>query len=319
MQCNNDFSGQYFKKNRLHLEVILSSWTGVGLGLMSVLQFWCLTSGGWTLGLQLMAGSLGGLCVLASLLLRPASVYHPQRHAILHMRQYMRQVLGKTRARSRSSTDLRSKLRHRSVRAVLAAASLSSVGLLCPLVTGASLGRETGMTETQLVMLQVSLGLGQTVGSYLAGRLCLLRRSRAAPISVIILSGLGLLLCHALTSVPVSLVLSSVLAGCVGVSLRILLYRHARYDTDLTDLSSILHGQVSVCQHGLPPALRAVSAHPGLHYPIGRHQAQPRPPRLWPRLSAGGLGSGHTNSAGSKQEKSQEMLINSQSSELITF
>ena len=242
------FAGQYFKKNRLHLEVILSSWTGVGLGLMSVLQFWCLSSGGWTLGLQVMAGSLGGLCVLTSLLLRPASVYHPQRHAILHMRQYMRQILGKTRTKSRAATDLRSKLRHRSVRAVLAAASVSSIGLLCPLVTGASIGREAGMTEGQLVMLQVSLGLGQALGSYLAGRVCMYRRSRALPTSVITLSGLGLLLTQALASAPVSLVLSSVLAGCVNVSLRVLLYRHARYCHNLLPFLSSLFLSLSRSQ-----------------------------------------------------------------------
>ena len=197
---------------------------------MSVLQSWLLSSGGWTLGLQVTAGSVGGLCVLTSLLLRPASVYHPQRHAILHMRQYMRQILGKTRVKSRASADLRSKLRHRSVRAVLAAASVCSIGLLCPLITGASLGREDGMTEGQLVMLQVSLGLGHSLGSYLAGRLAISHRSRFLPASVITLSGLGLLLTQALASGPVSLVLSSVLAGCVGVSLRVLLYRHARYE-----------------------------------------------------------------------------------------
>ena len=196
---------------------------------MSILQFWCLSGGGWTLGLQVMAGSLGVLCVLTSFLLRPASVYHPQRHAILHMRQYMRQILGKTRTKSRAHTDLRSKLRHRSVRAVLAAASVSSIGLLCPLVTGASLGREAGMSEGQLVMLQVSLGLGQGLGSCLAGAVLSYRRSRTLPTSVITLSGLGLLLTQALTSGLVSLVLSSVLAGCVNVSLRVLLYRHARY------------------------------------------------------------------------------------------
>ena len=156
----------------------------------------------------------------------------------------MRQILGKPRTKTRASTNLRSKLRHRSVQAVLAAASVSSIGLLCPLVTGASLGREDGMTEAQLVMLQVSLGLGHSLGSYLVGRVCMYRRSRALPTSVITLSGLGLLLTQALTSAPVSLVLSSVLAGCVNVSLRVLLYRHARYDQLLTTHSlSILHSR----------------------------------------------------------------------------
>ena len=300
----------------------MSSWTGVGLGLMSVLQFWCLSSGGWTLGLQVMAGSLGGLCVLTSLLLRPASVYHPQRHAILHMRQYMRQILGKTRTKSRAATDLRSKLRHRSVRAVLAAASVSSIGLLCPLVTGASIGREAGMTEGQLVMLQVSLGLGQALGSYLAGRVCMYRRSRALPTSVITLSGLGLLLTQALASTPVSLVLSSVLAGCVNVSLRVLLYRHARYCHNFTPLPLIslpLSFQISVCQHGLAPDAGPVSAHPGLRPRVGLHQPRPRAPRLRPLVSGSGRGAGSLRPAGLKQEKIQEMLIKSPSSELITF
>ena len=219
---------QYFRRRRLHLEILLHSWAGPGLSLGSLLLSLSLQLAGWRLGLQIISASVS-LCIIPALLYRPASVYHPQRNAILHMRQYMRQILGKTRTKSRAATDLRSKLRHRSVRAVLAAASVSSIGLLCPLVTGASTGREAGMTEGQLVMLQVSLGLGQGLGSYLAGRVCMYRRSRALPTSVITLSGLGLLLTQALTSAPVSLVLSSVLAGCVNVSLRVLLYRHARY------------------------------------------------------------------------------------------
>ena len=288
----------------------MSSWTGVGLAIMSILQFWCLSGGGWTLGLQVMAGSLGGLCVLTSFLLRPASVYHPQRHAILHMRQYMRQILGKTRTKSRAHTDLRSKLRHRSVRAVLAAASVSSIGLLCPLVTGASHGREAGMSEGQLVMLQVGLGLGQGLGSCLAGAVSSYRRSRTLPTSVITLSGLGLLLTQALTSGPVSLVLCSVLAGCVNVSLRVLLYRHARYGHLVTNLLSsdpIFRLQISVCQHGLAPDAGPVSAHPGLRPRVDLHPPQPRAPRLWPRLSGSGRGAGSLRSAGLKQEKIQEL------------
>lgn len=46
---------------------------------------------GWRLGLQAVAGSMA-LSFFMGLLYRPASLYHPQRRAILHLKNQRKKV-----------------------------------------------------------------------------------------------------------------------------------------------------------------------------------------------------------------------------------
>ena len=232
--------GQYFKKRRLHLEVVLNSWTGLSLSLASVVQHWALRWGGWRLGLQVVAAA-ASLGVLTSLLLRPASVYHPQRHAILHMRQYMRQVLGpnKLKPGARPLADTLARLRSRSVRVLAAAGALGAVCLLAPLLCGATIARaDSGEAESRVLGLQLGLGLAFSVGSYTAGRVCLVpasTRARLPCVVAVVCCGLGLVTSQTLASPWPRLLLGAALAGAATSSFRVFLYRSARWVTMSTD------------------------------------------------------------------------------------
>lgn len=264
--------GQYFKKRRLHLEVIMTSSYGMGVSVMSLVQQLCFQAGGWRLGLQMMSG-LFTLTILTSLLLRPASVYHPQRHAILHMRQYMRQILGKSqRPQARSLRDTVARLvSNRSVRVVLVSGGLSSLCLLTPLLYGhtqwslqsqavihnVSVAEEppsppvlavvesSPMTRSDVrgTLLQLLLGLSFSVGSYSAGRLCLSRHSRQTVICVTItlVSSIMLTLAQTISTLLLKLSLSSLLAGALVSCSRVYLYKHARshYASVLSLLSCV--------------------------------------------------------------------------------
>ena len=234
--------GQYFKKRRLHLEIIINSSTGVGVSLMSLVQLLCLHTGGWRLGLQILSGVFS-LCILTSLLLRPASVYHPQRRAILHMRQYMRAVLGKTQRRGerRSMRDLVTRLRHRSVRVVMISGCLSSVCLLTPVLIGSSLAE---LSHHQTLLLQLSLGCSYALGSYCSGRLCLYRHSslsvRSICVTITLVSALLMLLVQTISTISLQLILCSLLAGVVTCCSKVFLYKSARSVESIFILFTIL-------------------------------------------------------------------------------
>ena len=223
--------GQYFRRRRLHLEVISHSWAGPALSLGSLLLTASLGEAGWTLGLQLVALAVS-LCIIFSLLYRPASVYHPQRDAILHLRKYMRQFLGKSRYKHKSVLDLLGRLKDRTVRLVLVCGLLSSVCLHTPLLVGVSQARQEGdLSQTQLSLLQVLLGLLYGLGSYCSGRICMRGRGRRSCALVILSGGLGLLVVQALSSfIPLTLTISALLAGVISCANTVFLYRSVRSD-----------------------------------------------------------------------------------------
>ncbi|UYV61155.1 hypothetical protein LAZ67_1003610 [Cordylochernes scorpioides] len=81
---------------------------------------------GWRLGLHALAGLLFGLFLLAALY-RPASIYHPQRRAILHLKHQRRR-----NKRDKPPYCDFSGLRSRSVQVVALSASLASFGIYSP-------------------------------------------------------------------------------------------------------------------------------------------------------------------------------------------
>ena len=224
--------GQYFRRRRLHLEVITHSWAGPSLSLASGLVSCCLQGAGWTLGLQIVALSVS-LCIICSLLYRPASVYHPQRDAILHLRKYMRQFLGKSRYKHKTVLDVLVKLKDRTVRLILVCGLLSSVCLHTPILVGVSQARQAAqLSQTQLSLLQVLLGLAYGLGSYCSGQVCMRGRGRRVCALLILSGGLGLLVVQCLSSIlPLTLLISSLLAGIISCANTVFLYRSARCQT----------------------------------------------------------------------------------------
>lgn len=77
--------GQYFKKRRELVEMALLSGTGLGIGLMPPFLSFCIRARSWRVGFQSLA-LVTFVTFLVAVLYRQASLYHPQRRAILHLK-----------------------------------------------------------------------------------------------------------------------------------------------------------------------------------------------------------------------------------------
>ena len=89
--CSLIMIGQYFKRKRAIVEMITMSSTGLGLVISPTLQRLLIGRFGWRFGLQIFAAIMSSIFVL-SVLYRPASLYHPQRRAILHLKNQRKKI-----------------------------------------------------------------------------------------------------------------------------------------------------------------------------------------------------------------------------------
>ncbi|XP_023331483.1 monocarboxylate transporter 9 [Eurytemora carolleeae] len=160
--------GQYFKSRRLLVEVFVSCGSGLGVIIFSLLYKESIRFLGWRLGLQ----SLQGLFLVSfflGLFYRSASLYHPQRDAISHIKHQKEKVKSKSFNKEKSE---RKKMRlinlslilEPNIRIYLASMTLSAGGIYTPVfIMPLHLTGEGEMEHFPL--LGVWLGLSMLVGS----------------------------------------------------------------------------------------------------------------------------------------------------------
>ncbi|KYN12508.1 Monocarboxylate transporter 14 [Trachymyrmex cornetzi] len=190
--------GNYFRKRREFVEMVVQAGTGVGIVLFSVVYKEALGKLGWRPGLQSVTGALS-LAFFLGLIYRSASLYHPQRRAILHLKNQRSKVKEKkssTKIPRQPLVDL-SPLGSRPVRMLMLAAGAAGFGLYTPAfyITGivipgvivrvivairiarsfrrslnekhhfqALQGYQDGLEASALVLLQTFLGLAAALG-----------------------------------------------------------------------------------------------------------------------------------------------------------
>ncbi|GBP85468.1 Monocarboxylate transporter 8 [Eumeta japonica] len=154
--------GAYFRRRRQFVELVAHAGGGVGIALFSVAYKEAVGKLGWRLGLQAITGVLM-LAFFLSAVYRSASLYHPQRRAILHLKNQRRKVKEKKGFKRPPLVDL-SPLRSRPARVLLAAAGLSAFGLYTPVFFLALQGYREGLEESALVLLQTFLGFAAVLG-----------------------------------------------------------------------------------------------------------------------------------------------------------
>lgn len=123
------------------------------------------------------------LSFILGLFYRSASLYHPQRRAILHLKSIKRKIKEKNKSQEDRQPffDI-SCLRSVTFRIILVSAGVSSFGLYTPLIYLVSLtGTERG-GHTEGAELLVWVGVSWVVGCLLWGSLCL-HRSRECHVS----------------------------------------------------------------------------------------------------------------------------------------
>merc|ERR1712051_453537 len=84
-------------RKRELVEIILVSGSGLGIATMSVFIRMAISSIGWRLGLQAVTGVVF-ITFLLGTFYRSASLYHPQRRAILHLKSQKRKIKNKDKA-----------------------------------------------------------------------------------------------------------------------------------------------------------------------------------------------------------------------------
>ncbi|XP_049272829.1 monocarboxylate transporter 10 isoform X2 [Rhipicephalus sanguineus] len=159
--------GQYFKKRRELVELLLAAGTGLGVAVVPIFIVECIRVVGWRLGLQALTGIVLVLFVLG-VFYRPASLYHPQRRAILHLKSMQRRSKAKDRGSQASERPPfidYAVLRSRTVQILVAGTALAAFGVTTPLVLLMHLGEQEGLERSSLLLLQAFLGIASALGS----------------------------------------------------------------------------------------------------------------------------------------------------------
>jgi len=167
---------QYFKRKREKVEMISSLGQGLGLVLFSHSLEFLIVSKGWRHGLQIVTGFVSSLFFIG-MFYRSASLYHPQRRAILHLKD-MSKKKGKDKNKMENKPayfDFTT-LRSRSLQIIIISTMLTATGAYSPLIYFVLLVRPENLTEDLMKLLSF-MGLGLIMGALGFGGL-ILSRSR---------------------------------------------------------------------------------------------------------------------------------------------
>ncbi|XP_013793495.1 monocarboxylate transporter 12-B-like [Limulus polyphemus] len=158
--------GQYFKRKRELVEIAIFCGTGLGMTIMPVFLSECIRTAGWRLGLQAVTGVVF-ITFILGVFYRPASLYHPQRRAILHLKGLQK----RSKAKDKQATVEKPPffdfgvLKSRTVQILLLGTGLAAFGAHTPVILLVYQGEKEGLDYQSLLLLQVFLGLAFALGS----------------------------------------------------------------------------------------------------------------------------------------------------------
>ncbi|XP_048513587.1 monocarboxylate transporter 12-like isoform X4 [Athalia rosae] len=167
--CSTLMVAQYFKRRREFVEIFIVSGSGLGIAVMSAFIKGAISKIGWRLGLQAVTGVVFLTFILGTFY-RSASLYHPQRRAILHLKNQKRKIKDKNKVDDRPPFFDFSTLKSKTVRILLVSTGISAFGINTPIFYLAHQAEEEGLGDT-VVLLQTYLGLAWTLGCVAFGLL----------------------------------------------------------------------------------------------------------------------------------------------------
>ncbi|KAF6211662.1 hypothetical protein GE061_012175 [Apolygus lucorum] len=169
--CSTLMVAQYFKRRRELVEIFIVSGSGLGIAVMSIFIKYAISAIGWRLGLQLVT-----LAVVMTFFLgtcyRSASLYHPQRRAILHLKNQKRKIKDKNKVDDGPPFFDFTTLRSKTVRILLLSTSVSAFGLHTPIFFLAGHAETDGLGSS-ILLIQTYMGLAWVLGSWVFGALVL--------------------------------------------------------------------------------------------------------------------------------------------------
>lgn len=225
---------QYFKRRRPCAEVAACAGSGLGTAALAAFLNATLGSLGWRHGLQAATGLVSLNFVLGAFY-RSASLYHPQRRAILHLKNQRRKIKEKRPSTEKPPFFDFAALRTRTLRVVMVAAALAAAGLYTPFFCLVPLSTAEGVQGAWA--LQALLGLASAGGTGVAGLLivrqpaqCLLSRRCLCQLALLG-AGLAMLALGALSGFAGYALFAAVYgasAGGVAYALRMLVFERLR-------------------------------------------------------------------------------------------
>ncbi|KAK9701176.1 Major Facilitator Superfamily [Popillia japonica] len=160
--CSTLMVAQYFKRRREFVEIFIVSGSGLGIAVMSIIIKTTIGTLGWRLGLQVVTGAVSVTFILGTFY-RSASLYHPQRRAILHIKNQKRKIKDKNKIEDKIPFFDFSTLKSKTVRILLISTGISAFGINTPLFYLAYQAEVEGLGDST-VFLQMYLGLAWTLG-----------------------------------------------------------------------------------------------------------------------------------------------------------
>ncbi|KAL6447535.1 hypothetical protein ACFW04_000030 [Cataglyphis niger] len=167
--CSTLMVAQYFKRKRELVEIFIVSGSGLGIAVMSAFIKGAIAKYDWRIGLQAVTGVVFLTFILGTFY-RSASLYHPQRRAILHLKNQKRKIKDKNKADDRPPFFDFSILKSKTVRILLVSTGISAFGINTPIFYLAHQVEEEGLGDA-VVLLQAYLGLAWTLGCVAFGLL----------------------------------------------------------------------------------------------------------------------------------------------------
>ncbi|XP_054721243.1 monocarboxylate transporter 2-like [Uloborus diversus] len=158
--------GQYFKKRRQEVEMIFLMGYGVGIATIPLLFSYWIRTLGWRRGLQILAGLQTVTCFVA-ILYRPASLYHPQRRAILHIKSLQKRSKAKDKTpvvEKRKFLDF-SVLKSKTVQILIFASGITAFGMTSPFTLLVEEMKRDELDMKSIYQVQINLGIAISLGT----------------------------------------------------------------------------------------------------------------------------------------------------------
>ncbi|XP_054163328.1 uncharacterized protein LOC128961148 [Oppia nitens] len=182
--------GQYFKKKREFVELFVIASSGLGIAFMPLFLTFCIRSKNWRFGFQALA-LITFMTFFLAVLYRPASLYHPQRRAILHLKSLQKRSRIKDKLKGHHSNSQKqslapngihmgssldkppyfdfSVLKSRTIQILICGTCISSFGTTTPLILMTQQGSVENIEHNSLMALQAFMGIGMALGSTAIG------------------------------------------------------------------------------------------------------------------------------------------------------
>lgn len=160
--CSTLMVAQYFKRKREFVEIFIVSGSGFGITLMSIFIQGSITKIGWRLGLHVVSAVVF-LTFFLGTCYRSASLYHPQRRAILHLKNQKRKIKDKNKQDDKPPFLDFSTLKSKTVRILLISTGISAFGINTPIFYLVHHAEEDGLGDSA-PLLQTYMGLAYSLG-----------------------------------------------------------------------------------------------------------------------------------------------------------